>query len=189
MQAVKKKKGTLFMQKRILFIYNEGFIFTYHINFDEVRLMQQLNALLSRNLESYYVEDKIINSENSFYSHITSSYELVVFLKNNLINNEIIDLSEIVTLIKSHNSPMRTPQTLMSISNILSDFNFKFVNKIDLETYQSLINQAIRKGLIYQIDYNYDLINIACNNKKVFNNLKIKLPTTNDLAYQRTITL
>lgn len=171
--------------EKTLYVCDEHSISEYHVKFEKNEVNAKINDLFNKKLESYYTNDERICSQNSSYSYIKSSYDLVAFLKKTLFEEPIINLSEIRTLIKSNNSPMRTPQTLIAISEIFTSFDYLLINQTDLTNYELLIKYACRKG----IDYKHDLIDIASKNQEVLNNLRIHLSDISNLNHPKTITM
>ena len=177
------------IQEQVLYVCNNNFIFEYNVKFDQTEIIKQINNLFNENLEAYYVQNDNVITKNNTYSHIINCYELVVSLKRIFIENKTLDFSEILDLIRSNNTPMRTPQTLMAISKIISNFSFNLINKTDINNYKTLIKLAYLKGIVEQLNYNYDLVSIAKKNRKVLNNLRITLPNEQQINYQKTITM
>lgn len=177
----------MFMTKN-LYLCDKETMYTYEINFDENVLKEQINDLLNLNLESYYINNGTVHSTYNRYTHIQSSYDLIVYLKKTFLENEIIDLTEIKNLIVSNNSCMRTPQTISAIARILENINYKLSRKEDITKLRISIKAISRNSLITNVDRDTDIVDSAIKNKSVYKNLRIDLPKEIENEKTKTIT-
>lgn len=161
--------------KKIIHICNNNSFLVYQCTFDEQLIESKIHNLLNQQLEEYYYqEDQIGLKIPTTTSSIQTSSDLVKYLEKTILEKESIDLSEIYNLIQSHNSCMRTPQTLIAISNILHDFDYLLINDFNLNNYIILTNMAYRHHMM-QANFNQNMLLIAKKNQYVLENLGIYL--------------
>lgn len=158
-----------------IYTHLNGFIYEYQVVFDKDVFNNNLNYLYQLQLEKCFFNDQNSNISIEKRKKINTSIINTTDLINYLINcfdNDIIELSELKNLINSTNSPMRTPQTMIAISNILGNIDFKLLNKKPLIEYNNAFKAACRKGFINSKET--DIVTISLINEKVFDNLFFK---------------
>ncbi len=156
---------------KVLYVCDEQTISKYSVTFDKAKLKRSIQNILNKNLEEYYYRETIVSTNSTIYSHIQSSYDLVCHLSRILLESEMIDLSELKLLMNSYNSMMRTPQTFMEISEVLSSGEYELEEVFQLKEVLTFIKVASRLGVLEQSNNGKDLLTIATSNMQVLNNL------------------
>lgn len=156
---------------KVLYVCDEHTLLKYSVTFDREKLKSSIQSILNKNLEEYYYKETVVPITASTYSHIQSSYDLFCYLSRVLLEEEMIDLSELKVLMESHNSMMRTPQTFMEISEILSIGEYKLEEETGLEEFLTFTRISSREKMLDQFYQEKDLLAIATSNTHVLNNL------------------